>query len=267
MIDSFHRKVAGEFFAYLIKKPHRGGHGIHSPFLFSFVNEVVYAPQTNNEAINSIIKLTKQLSKDQQILEIEDLGAGSRTMPFKTRKVADIARRSSSSPKFGKWLQRCVAHLQPQTIIELGTCLGIGSAYLAIGNPQAAVYTIEGSESLRQVALQNFNKLGIKNITTYQGNFNATLPVLLKQCGTFDLAYVDGNHQKDATLQYFEQLTHYANERSVIIFDDIRWSEGMAKAWLEICRNRQVTLSLDFFRFGIVFFNPKLQKEHFTIYY
>jgi len=52
-----------------------------------------------------------------------------------------------------------------------------------------------------------------------------------------------------------------------IIFDDIYWSEGMQQAWTEICARPEVTLSLDLFHMGVVFFNPGLTKEHYYIRY
>jgi predicted O-methyltransferase YrrM len=90
------------------------------------------------------------------------------------------------------------------------------------------------------------------------------LPDLLPQVGKLDFAFIDGNHTYKATVSYFETLLKVAHNDTVFVFDDIHWSEGMEKAWNEICDNGQVTVSIDLFRMGIVFLNKDLSKQKFV---
>jgi predicted O-methyltransferase YrrM len=151
-------------------------------------------------------------------------------------------------------------------VLELGTSLGITTAYLAMANTLAQVHTMEGAAAIAMEAEQNFRELGIANIRLVKGNFNQTLPNLLGFLPQVDLAFVDGNHKKEPTLQYFHQLLGKVKEGSILVFDDIHWSEGMEAAWDEIKKHEQVMLTVDLFFIGIVFFSSSFKvKQHFTI--
>lgn len=267
MFDAFFRKIVKEYIVYQIVRPHKKGHGIHAPYLFEFLTKVVYPSKCHDETLLSIELWYNSLLQNEDVLEIEDMGAGSASLALRKRKVKEIARVSSASVKYGQLMHRLVQYLQPQTIIELGTCLGVGTVWMAAGNHSSKVFTIEGSSTLFNRSVAHFNQLGLSNISCIQGNFNHQFPVLLGQCKSFGILYIDGNHQKEATLRYFTWALECASNDSVIILDDIRWSQGMYEAWLEICCNQRVSVSLDFFRLGMVFLNPKMQKEHFKIYY
>ena len=151
--------------------------------------------------------------------------------------------------------------------MELGTSLGISSAYLAAANSGSKLITIEGCKEIADVAAQNFTKLELKNIEQVVGNFDKVLPEVLKKTDQLDLVFFDGNHQKEPTPNYFKQCLEKANEKSVFIFDDIYWSREMKEAWEEIKNNKKVTVSIDLFYMGIIFFRKEQVKEHFMIRY
>jgi predicted O-methyltransferase YrrM len=207
------------------------------------------------------------LLKNKETILIEDLGAGSNRLLRDQRKIADIADVSSSPAKYGRLLHNIVSFLKPEIVIELGTCLGIGTMYLASGSEHASIYSIEGSLSLHELAKKNLQKLNVMNVFLTNGNFDQVLPLLLRENGKFDLIFIDGNHRKEAILKYFTMSLPYVRENSVICIDDIRWSEGMLEAWSEICIHEQVRVSLDLQNIGLVFFNRKLSKQHFKVYY
>ena len=66
-----------------------------------------------------------------------------------------------------------------------------------------------------------------------------------------DFAFIDGHHDEDATLSYFHQVLSSLSEHSVLVFDDIRWSAGMAGAWRAIVAHEHVELSLDLGKVGL----------------
>ena len=172
-----------------------------------------------------------------------------------------------TTPKFGNLMYRLINHFQPQTAIELGTALGIGSLYINSGlSSNARFITHEGCQNVLNVAKKNFNKAE-KEIETVRGNFDETLPETLETIDLLDFAYIDGNHTKSATLRYFNYCLDKINNKSVLVFDDIHWSEGMEEAWEEIKAHPRVTVTIDLFRIGIVFFHPEQAKEHFVIRY
>lgn len=202
---------------------------------------------------------------DDTILQVNDLGAGSAVLKTKTRKISSIARYSLKSAKYSQLLFRLVNHFQPQTILELGTSLGITTLYLAKATPQAKVLSIEGSEGIAERAKQNFKKLQVTNIQLITGNFDNVLQTQLKELNQLDFVFVDGNHRKAPTLRYFEQCLAYAHNDSVFVFDDIHWSDEMREAWALIKNHERVTLTIDLFFIGLVFFRKEQVKQHFIL--
>jgi predicted O-methyltransferase YrrM len=77
--------------------------------------------------------------------------------------------------------------------------------------------------------------------------------------------FVDGNHQKEATLRYFKLCLPKVHENSLLIFDDIYWSRGMKEAWNEIKAHPEVTVTVDLFWIGLVYFRKGQVKEDFVI--
>jgi len=129
------------------------------------------------------------------------------------------------------------------------------------------VITIEGCPQTAAVAGRNFKDLGIRNIELQVGNFDELLPDLIGTKPKLDFVYIDGNHRKDATLNYFNWCLPKVHENSLLIFDDIYWSEGMKEAWAQIKQHPEVTVTVDLFWIGLVFFKKGQAKEHFKIRY
>lgn len=238
----------------------RRGHGVHSPFAYRLCEEVFY----NRDSFyhfNTLNKLRELLQMNETVLEIEDLGAGSKTFKSKQRKVKDIASRGISSVKQSELLYKLSNFLNCKTSVELGTSLGLNTLYLASVNKKSSVFTIEGSHNLSEFAKKLAQNLELNNIHFLQGNFDQAFPLLLKSIDPIDLLYVDGNHTYDATLRYFEMALSKKHEHSVFVFDDIYWSEDMTSAWKQIKGHVEVSLSVDTFYTGLVFFNTEIKEK------
>lgn len=242
-------------------------HGIHSPFVYKFYTELLNG-KDQVPAHEEWEKQRSELEKDDTILEIVDLGAGSLLNNSNRRKVSSIAANALKPPRLAGFLYRLTHFLQPAAIIELGTSLGITSLYMAGAAPDACLHTIEGSQAVAAVAAVVHAKSGLKNIQLLQGSFDDLLPELISSLGSDNfLLYIDGNHQKDSTLRYFELALTKAGENTVIIFDDIHWSAGMEEAWAIIKAHPRVSLSIDIFFMGIVFFKQAHTRQDFRLLY
>lgn len=241
-------------------------HGIRSPFVHD-LQQNLFKEKAKYYAFDEIESIRAKLLLTKKKLEIQDLGAGSTVHSSNTRAIEDIAKTSLKPAKTAQLLFRFVHHFKPSNTIELGTCLGITSAYLAKGSPKGRLFTLEGASELAKVATINFTKLNLTNITQIEGNFDDTLEKTLNKTESADFIYFDGNHRKDPTMQYFEQTLKVANEQSIFVFDDIYWSKGMTEAWKEIKSHPRVTLTIDCFTMGFVFFKKDQTKEHFTVYH
>ena len=242
-------------------------HDVHSPFVYALIEEVLRDKSKPN-IFKEVEALRRQLLQTQEELTVTDLGAGSLTGAGTVRKVSDIARYAAKPPKFGQLFYRLVQYLQPQYLLELGTSLGLSTAYMALAKPDAQVLTIEGCPNIAARARQNFELLDIKNIQQRTGNFDDVLPALLQEKPRLDWVFIDGNHRKDPTLAYFEQCLTQAHDQSLFIFDDIHWTPGMEEAWTAIQQHPRVTLTIDLFFIGLVFFRPEVKvKQHFILKY
>ena len=238
-------------------------HGIHSPFVYNLLAQCFY-DKTQKEWYSIYKTYKNELLKDHSSIEIEDFGAGSKKLSNKKRKVAAIANNAGISTKRAFLLGKFVNYLKATTILEIGTSLGLATTAISISNPNSKIITLEGCHNTASVAQQQFKKFNLTNIQLVKGNFNDTLPKVVAD-KSFDLIFFDGNHQKEATLQYFEQCLPHTHNNSVFIFDDIYWSKGMYEAWQQIINNPLVTVSIDTFQWGIVFFRKEQPKQHFTI--
>src|SRR3982751_1380018 len=177
---------------------------MHSPFVFDFILNVL----NNASGYHAPIKietLRQQMLSDKRPINGIDLGAGSRK-PDNKKKVSDIARTALKPKKYAELFYRLVKHYQPSRILELGTSLGITTAYLHSGNPDAYVITIEGNKGVADIARENFQKLDLGNTQMVIGNFDDVLPQVLQNNPVIDLAFIDGNHRLKPTLEYFHQL-------------------------------------------------------------
>jgi len=258
-------QLVKKYIHYYFSAANGRGHGIHSPFVFGFIKNVLR--DKKKHPYFSIIETGRQkLLKQQGEIEVTDFGAGSAVIKTSKRAVAAIAASSLKPEKYARLLFRIVHYYQPDTILELGTSFGITSSYLAAANTRAKLYTIEGSESIAGIAGMTFEHMGLTNIELISGDFNQTLPAILEKLKTIDLAFIDGNHRKEPTLEYFKQILDHSNDSSILIFDDIHWSAGMEAAWDIIKQDPKVTLTIDLFFMGIVFLNPDINhKQHYTI--
>ena len=257
--------LAAKYFHYLLTAQNGKGHGIHSPFVFHFIKEILN-DQNNYEEYEKIERLRAELLNNNEMLEIEDLGAGSRITGNTKRTVASIAKNSVKPKKYAQLLFRICRMFKPATVVELGTSLGITTGYLATGNNSGKVYSIEGSSAVADLAARNLTKLGIENIEVIHGDFERKLPGLLQRIGAVDLAFIDGNHRQVPTLKYFEELLSKRTNHSIFIFDDIHWSREMENAWQSIRAHSSVTCTIDLFFIGLVFFRTEFkQTQHFRI--
>lgn len=239
---------------------------MHSPFVFDFIEQVLN-DNRHFYAYEAIEALRIKLLHNKTVLQVEDMGAGSVTGATKERTVQQIAQWAAKPPKLAQLLFRLVNYYQHQHIVELGTSLGISAAYMAAANKNARVVTIEGAASVAAIAAANFEKLGLPHIQLLQGNFDTVLPGYLNTAQQpIDMAFIDGNHRAAPTLNYFEQILPHLQEHSVLVFDDIHWSAEMEAAWHTIQKHPAVTLSIDLFFLGLVFFKKDFKvKQHFTI--
>ncbi len=239
-------------------------HGVHSPFVYELIDDVIYDFSAKTDYL-PIEQIRQQLLQSKAKVTMVDLGAGSHTNKSRVKEVGEIAKNVLKSPRLAQLIFRLVAHLKPKSLVELGTCLGVTSLYLNHANPSAQLITIEGCQEIADVAAKNFEVSEAKNIDLLVGNFDVVLPEVLEKVKQIDFVFIDGNHTEAATLRYFDWILPKTYDKTVIIFDDIYWSEGMKSAWKKIKAHPQVTVTIDLFWIGLVFFKKDQVKEDFKV--
>ena len=258
-----------------------GGEGVHSPYLFEWVR-MVMMDKNAYYIWGEIERCREKMLRDERELEFVDYGSGKlKGENGERRRVCDIARRSLAKRKYAQMLSRLVNWLGAShrlengsgtayslefrglTIVELGTSLGVTTAYMAAMDSRNRVVTFEGCEAVANIAKENWKALNINNIECRIGKID--VEQLVGDIEHLDVAFIDANHTYEGTCKYFDVLAGKVREKSVIVVDDIHYSEEMEKAWKAICADERVTSTIDLYQMGLVFFDKHYWKRHYTM--
>lgn len=235
---------------------------IHSPFIFEFYNKIFKAKSVFPDF--SIIETErKKLIANNSTINRQDFGAG--TKKNTPEKISSLAKTSLKPKKWSQLLFRIIKYYNYRTIIDLGTSFGVTTAYLAKSNTDVQVYTFEGCPETLKIAQSTFQNLDIQNVHFVLGNIDLTLEDNLKKIKQIDLAFFDANHKEEPTIRYFEKCLKFKAENSCFVFDDIYWSVEMKNAWERVKSHDEVSISIDLFFVGIVFFRKGIIKQHFIL--
>ena len=254
------------YLKYIFVSVNRKGHGIHSPFVFDIVSRV-FRNKTDPAVVYYIEKLRRSLTGDKRIINVMDFGAGAEKSPGNLKNVSDIAKYSAVPGKYGKLLANMAAEFGRPLVIEFGTSLGISTLYMALSCGETPLLSMEGSPETAEIASRNFQEAGLKNIRLKVGQFEDIIPEIINQGIRPGLVFIDGNHRKKPLLDYFKKMAEISDNNSVIIIDDIYYSPEMEEAWNEIKQYGKVSLTIDIFRMGIVFFRAGIGRNDYIIRY
>lgn len=248
-----------QYVKHLIKR--KDEHALHSPFLFDFYSYVAFARSKWKDEL--IEGLRGALFANEEEITRVDFGALS--AKSKKRKVKEIAKSSLAPVAQNLFFASAIHYLKAKFILEIGTSFGINARYLSKGSGEGRVITLEGDPSVAKMASTQFTKSGIANIQLIEGEFSNTLPQALALLPRLDFVFFDGNHKLEPTWQYFQCCLARSHEDSVFVFHDIYWSREMHLLWEQVAEDEAVTLSLDFYHFGMVFFRKNQPKQHFCL--
>jgi predicted O-methyltransferase YrrM len=235
------------------------------PFADNFIQNVLY--DTNKYPEYKVIeKIRLSLESNPDLIISNKLGAGTRSV-HKKRTIGNMVKLASVNTKYGQLLFRIARYFRPAQIIELGTALGISTMYMALGNPDAEVLSVEGNKQLVKAAAISFNEAGLKNITIINKQFDNVLPQLLVSIKSNVMIFIDGNHTYEATIRYFNSFKDIPCNSVILIFDDINWSNDMMRAWKKIRNSGSNRLLIDLYQMGIIFKISGLSEQNLQIFY
>jgi predicted O-methyltransferase YrrM len=210
-------------------------------------------PSPEQDWIVKIENQRKYLSSRHEPLNDGTLGKGG--LYDDGAKTIEQACEVSKPPESALMLYLVTRAINPQSVIELGTNVGISSSYigaaLKVNGQNGRLITLDASPYRQRIAKEIHQNLGLDNISYVEGLFTDTLSTTLRNMNSIDLAFIDGHHQYQPTLDYFEEILGFAKDDAIFLFDDIRWSDGMKKAWLQIQSDRRLGLIVDCSSMGI----------------
>jgi predicted O-methyltransferase YrrM len=257
---------AVKYLKYILLSHHGRGYGIHSPFVFDLVTRVL-RNKVDPDIVCTVEKVRKKMISDNRTILVNDMGSRSDLFKTNFRKVSDIARYSPVPGKYGELLSKMAVEFGKPLIIEFGTSVGISTLYMACSCTDTKVYTIEGCPATAEIARQNFSETGLNNIEIIEGSFDEVLPGLTNAGIKPGLVFIDGNHRKEPVIKYFNQMAELSDNKTVIIIDDINYSNEMREAWKEILMHGKISVTIDIFRMGIVFFREGINHNNYIIRY
>jgi predicted O-methyltransferase YrrM len=207
------------------------------------------------EKLEEIERIFRELKDSNQSLKFTDYGLKSGEYIKIEKSMRDLVNKSSLSTTWAYLIFRLVRSLKPERCLELGTGLGKSSAYMGSAlalNGNGHLVTLEGGEALAAIAEENFVRLKLTNIRIKVGRFSEKLPEVLENETGIDFAFIDGHHQEEATIAYFNLISSKMVSNSVMLFDDINWSWGMRRAWKRVSRDKKVKVSVNLLKMGLL---------------
>lgn len=241
--------------------------GVHSPFVYELV-ENVFRDKTKYKEYKELNKVRRKFLDRDDKVEVIDFGAssGKKDYIIRIKALGEVIKQASHSKKQLELLFRLSRYLKPENILEFGTSAGMSAMYLGKGCPDAKLITMEGSMGLATIAQENFRKRGL-SVELEIGEFDAILDQILKKEDVLEMVFFDGNHRRKSTLNYFNKCIPKTTENSIFLFDDIHWSPGMNRAWNKIKNDKRVSITIDLYWIGLVFFKEGITKQNFVIRY
>lgn len=225
--------------------------------------------------VNNIESMRKEFKRDYSEVIVTDYGAGSPNLNRTDSQMhigqvlsttVSSMNSSSQSPFWSLLLYKIISQFKPKTALELGTNLGISAAYQGAAltiYSSGKLISMEGSASLIEKSRKHFTYLGLINIETVEGRFSDNLSKVLEDHHPIDYVFIDGHHNQDALVNYFNTILPHLSNKSIIIIDDITWSKGMKLAWKKINNDENIKLIFNLNKLGVCFIDKdnKVQQR------
>ena len=251
-----------EYLWYVLKARHRHGFGVHSPFAYDVITKV-FEEKSSYYIYNDVEKERRRLLHDRTSIFFDDYGTGKSG----ERRICDIARKALKNASDAQLIFRTALFQKPKTVIELGTSLGLTTAYLSKAAGSGKCHTFDGCGEVVDFAKQVASNCGTAASTVFHvGDIAESLPLVIKDMESVDVVFMDANHTKEATLAYYSIIKPKLSNGSVLIMDDIHSSKGMRDAWNEIRQDEKARVSFDMYGLGVIYYNEKLSRKDYIYY-
>ncbi|WP_106829995.1 O-methyltransferase [Parabacteroides pacaensis] len=242
---------------------YRKGFGVHSPFVFNLITKVI------DERSPYYRFYDIELERSKLLYHQEPITYPDRQNKYKlrTRTIAEIVRKEAISQKHGALLFRLANYFKSKYILQLGPTVGLSTLYLTSYDTGLKCIVLENIPQFARIAGELFGKQSRNPIDLRTGNYQELLPAALKEMPQVDFIFFNTLYEQHNNLILFEEAVKYVNPDTVFVFEGIRANSQMKSFWREACRHPAVTVTVDLYSLGIIFFNPKLHKRDYIVYF
>lgn len=241
---------------------YRRGYGVHSPFVFNLITKVI-EEKCSYYSFYDIELLRRELYYREDKLPCPDRSHPGR---MKYRQIGEIVYCEAIKPSHGKLLFRLANYFKSQRILQIGPNVGISTLYLTSYAKEVRCIALENVPQFAEIARQVFERAG-KHIDLRVGSYASLLPQALRDLGEVDLVYFNTLYEQQHTEALFESCLPYVGDWTLFVFEGIKSSQRMRAFWDAVCARPEVTVTIDLYTMGIVFFNPKLHKQNYIVYF
>lgn len=245
------------------KLRYRKGFGVHSPFVFNLITKVIEERRPYYRFYDIELERRKLLYREQQLTYPDR----QKKNKLRTGTVSDIVGREAISKKHGALLFRLTNYFKSKYILQLGPNMGISTLYLTSYAPDVTCIALENVPPFAIIAEELFKKQARHPIDLRIGDYKDLLPLALKDLPRLDFAFFNTLYEQHNNLYLFEEAVKYINTDTVFVFEGIRANVQMKSFWREVCGHPAVTVTVDLYSLGVIFFNPKLHKRNYIVYF
>ena len=242
------------------KVRYRKGHGVHSPFAYNFITKVI-----DERAVyyceNDIELTRKKISyPDQSFFLPAENGQGEQRI-----SIHEIMKKIAIKPKNGALLLRMTNYFKPRNILQVGEAVGFSTLYLSSYSSDVQVLVLEEHAGRAALCRAVFEKHKANNIQLQEGPYYETLPVALADREQVDFVYLDFLNSTELNTYVIDQCLSHLHDQSVLVVSGIKTTKEKKEFWKHLCFRPEVSVTVDVYEFGIVFFNKKLHKRNYIV--
>ena len=157
--------AASAYILHLLTARSTAGHGVHSPWMFRFITEVI-GGRGDSAIMREVESLRQEMLSDRRMVMVTDLGAGSSVMKSRERSVRHIASAAAVPKREAALLARIAESLNNTRAGEPGDAdrhaeqsgTGLKSGKMAATDPVPAVVPDSG-HSCREDAGHSYQEV------------------------------------------------------------------------------------------------------------
>ncbi|WP_197494104.1 O-methyltransferase [Lewinella sp. 4G2] len=223
-----------------------------------------FSPE-DQAAFDRVESYRNQLLGSTEIVDFKVFGSDD------TETISNVCKAATSPKIWARLIYALASEFEAKKVLEIGTNLGVSGSYLLEAlrhNSDSQLVTMEGMPRYVEISRNQFKAITNEDrFEVIEGKYEDTFDDMIDRHQDFDLLFIDGNHQKGPTLEYYEKLLKVSTRPSVWIFDDIYWTNGMKEAWDIIRQNPETSYSIDLYKTGLVVVDPSVSvPKHFALH-